>query len=97
MRLDIKVTQQKTGDGGPRRLHRQPMSSTELTVGGRVTIKQGTTTHAQGTDYKVVGDEIDWSLAVIWLPIELPGHLTSTSPASPQRTDRHRFKVTGVV
>lgn len=59
--LDIKVTQAKTETV----IHGAFTGSrdvlTEPTVVAVLTVKQGTTTYAQGTDYKVVGDEIDWS------------------------------------
>jgi len=59
--LDIKVTQAKTETV----IHGAFTGSrdvlTEPTVVAVLEVKQGGTTYAQGTDYKVVGDEIDWS------------------------------------
>ena len=59
--LDIKVTQQKTETVVHGAFTGSRDVLTEPTVVAVLTIKQGTTTYAQGTDYKVVGDEIDWS------------------------------------
>jgi hypothetical protein len=97
--LDIKVTQQKTETV----IHGAFTGSrdvlTEPTVVAVLTIKQGTTTYAQGTDYKVVGDEIDWS----------PGGAEPAPGSSYQVTYQYiasitptdftdtGFKVTGVV
>lgn len=97
--LDIKVTQAKTETV----IHGAFTGSrdvlTEPTVVAVLTIKQGTTTYAQGTDYKVVGDEIDWSpggaepapgssyqVTYQYIASITPTHLTDTG-----------FKVTGVV
>lgn len=59
--LDIKVTQAKTETV----IHGAFTGSrdvlTEPTVVAVLEVKQGSTIYAQGTDYKVVGDEIDWS------------------------------------
>lgn len=59
--IDIKVTQQKTETVVHGAFTGSRDVLTEPTVVAVLTIKQGTTTYAQGTDYKVVGDEIDWS------------------------------------
>jgi hypothetical protein len=59
--LDIKVTQQKTETVVHGAFTGSRDVLTEPTVVSVLTIKQGTTTYTQGTDYKVVGDEIDWS------------------------------------
>jgi len=97
--LDIKVTQAKTETV----IHGAFTGSrdvlTEPTVVAVLTVKQGTTTYAQGTDYKVVGDEIDWSpggaepapgssyqVTYQYIASLTPTHLTDTG-----------FKVTGVV
>jgi hypothetical protein len=97
--LDIKVTQAKTETV----IHGAFTGSrdvlTEPTVVAVLTIKQGTTTYAQGTDYKVVGDEIDWSpggaepapgssyqVTYQYIASITPTHLTDTG-----------FKVAGVV
>ena len=59
--LDIKVTQQKTETVVHGAFTGSRDVLTEPTVVAVLEVKQGTTTYAQGTDYKVVGDEIDWS------------------------------------
>lgn len=59
--IDIKVTQQKTETVVHGAFTGSRDVLTEPTVVAVLTIQQGTTTYAQGTDYKVVGDEIDWS------------------------------------
>jgi len=59
--LDIKVTQQKTETVAHGAFTGSRDVLTEPTVVAVLTIQQGGTTYAQGTDYKVVGDEIDWS------------------------------------
>ena len=59
--LDIKVTQQKTETVVHGAFTGSRDVLTEPTVVAVLTIQQGTTTYTQGTDYKVVGDEIDWS------------------------------------
>jgi len=97
--LDIKVTQAKTETV----IHGAFTGSrdvlTEPTVVAVLEVKQGGTTYAQGTDYKVVGDEIDWSpggaepapgssyqVTYQFIASITPTHLTDTG-----------FKVTGVV
>ncbi len=97
--LDIKVTQQKTETVVHGAFTGSRDVLTEPTVVAVLTIKQGTTTYAQGTDYKVVGDEIDWSPGGAELA---PGssyqvtyqYIASITPT--QLTDTG-FKVTGVV
>jgi len=59
--LDIKVTQQKTETVVHGAFTGSRDVLTEPTVVAVLTIQQGATTYSQGTDYKVVGDEIDWS------------------------------------
>lgn len=59
--LDIKVTQQKTETVAHGAFTGSRDVLTEPTVVAVLEIKQGGTTYVQGTDYKVVGDEIDWS------------------------------------
>ena len=59
--LDIKVTQQKTETVAHGAFTGGRDVLTEPTVVAVLEVKQGGTTYAQGTDYKVVGDEIDWS------------------------------------
>ncbi len=59
--LDIKVTQQKTETVVHGAFTGSRDVLTEPTVVAVLEIKQGGTTYVQGTDYKVVGDEIDWS------------------------------------
>ena len=59
--LDIKVTQQKTETVVHGAFTGSRDVLTEPTVVAVLEVKQGTTTYTQGTDYKVVGDEIDWS------------------------------------
>ena len=59
--IDIKVTQQKTETVAHGAVTGSRDVLTEPTVVAVLEVKQGTTTYAQGTDYKVVGDEIDWS------------------------------------
>ena len=59
--LDIKVTQQKTETVAHGAFTGSRDVLTEPTVVAVLTIQQGGTTYVQGTDYKVVGDEIDWS------------------------------------
>lgn len=59
--LDIKVTQQKTETVVHGAFTGSRDVLTEPTVVAVLEIKQGGTTYAQGTDYRVVGDEIDWS------------------------------------
>lgn len=97
--IDIKVTQQKTETVVHGAFTGSRDVLTEPTVVAVLTIKQGTTTHAQGTDYKVVGDEIDWSpggaepapgssyqVTYQYIASLTPTNLTDTG-----------FKVTGVV
>lgn len=97
--IDIKVTQQKTETVVHGAFTGSRDVLTEPTVVAVLTIKQGTTTYAQGTDYKVVGDEIDWSpggaepapgssyqVTYQYIASITPTHLTDTG-----------FKVTGVV
>ena len=59
--IDIKVTQQKTETVVHGAFTGSRDVLTEPTVVAVLEVKQGGTTYAQGTDYKVVGDEIDWS------------------------------------
>jgi hypothetical protein len=59
--LDIKVTQQKTETVAHGAFTGSRDVLTEPTVVAVLEVTQGGTTYAQGTDYKVVGDEIDWS------------------------------------
>lgn len=59
--LDIKVTQQKTETVVHGAFTGSRDVLTEPTVVAVLEIKQGNITYDQGTDYKVVGDEIDWS------------------------------------
>ena len=97
--LDIKVTQAKTETVVHGAFTGSRDVLTEPTVVAVLTIKQGTTTYAQGTDYKVVGDEIDWSpggaepapgssyqVTYQYIASLTPTNLTDTG-----------FKVTGVV
>lgn len=58
---DIKVTQQKTETVVHGAFTGSRDVLTEPTVVAVLEVKQGGTTYVQGTDYKVVGDEIDWS------------------------------------
>ena len=59
--LDIKVTQQKTETvvhgafTGARDVLQEP------TVVAVLSIRQGASTYTQGSDFRVVGDEVDWS------------------------------------
>ena len=97
--LDIKVTQQKTETVVHGAFTGSRDVLTEPTVVAVLTIKQGTTTYAQGTDYKVVGDEIDWSPGGAE---PAPGssyqvtyqYIASLTPTALTDTG---FKVTGVV
>ncbi|MBD3873643.1 DUF4815 domain-containing protein [Pseudomonas kunmingensis] len=59
--LDIKVTQQKTETVAHGAFTGSRDVLTEPTVVAVLEVNQGGTTYTQGTDYKVVGDEIDWS------------------------------------
>ena len=59
--IDIKVTQQKTETVVHGAFTGSRDVLTEATVVAVLEVKQGGTTYTQGTDYKVVGDEIDWS------------------------------------
>jgi hypothetical protein len=59
--IDIKVTQQKTETVVHGAFTGSRDVLTEPTVVAVLEVKQGGTTYTQGTDYKVVGDEIDWS------------------------------------
>lgn len=59
--IDIKVTQQKTETVVHGAFTGSRDVLTEPTVVAVLEVKQGTTTYTQGSDYKVVGDEIDWS------------------------------------
>lgn len=59
--IDIKVTRQKTETVVHGAFTGSRDVLTEPTVVAVLDVKQGNTTYAQGTDYKVVGDEIDWS------------------------------------
>lgn len=97
--LDIKVTQQKTETVAHGAFTGSRDVVTEPTVVAVLEVKQGGTTYAQGTDYKVVGDEIDWSpggaepapgssyqVTYQYIASITPTHLTDTG-----------FKVAGVV
>lgn len=97
--LDIKVTQQKTETVAHGAFTGSRDVLTEPTVVAVMEVKQGGTTYAQGTDYKVVGDEIDWSpggaepapgssyqVTYQYIASLTPTNLTDTG-----------FKVTGVV
>ncbi len=59
--LDIKVTQAKTETLAHGAFTGSRDVLTEPTVVAVLEVKQGSTTYAQGSDYRVVGDEIDWS------------------------------------
>ncbi len=59
--LDIKVTQAKTETVVHGAFTGSRDVLTEPTVVAVLEVKQGGTIYAQGTDYRVVGDEIDWS------------------------------------
>jgi len=59
--LDIKVTQAKTETVVHGAFTGSRDVLTEPTVVAVLSIAQGASSYAQGTDYKVVGDEIDWS------------------------------------
>ncbi len=59
--IDIKVTQQKTETVVHGAFTGSRDVLTEPTVVAVLEVKQGGTTYTQGTDYKVVGDEVDWS------------------------------------
>jgi hypothetical protein len=97
--IDIKVTQQKTETVVHGAFTGSRDVLTEPTVVAVLTIQQGATTYTQGTDYKVVGDEIDWS----------PGGAEPAPGSSYQVTYQYiasitptdltdtGFKVTGVV
>ena len=97
--LDIKVTQAKTETVVHGAFTGSRDVLTEPTVVAVLEVKQGGTTYAQGTDYKVVGDEIDWSpggaepapgssyqVTYQYIASLTPTELTDTG-----------FKVTGVV
>lgn len=97
--LDIKVTQAKTETVAHGAFTGSRDVLTEPTVVAVLEVKQGGTTYAQGTDYKVVGDEIDWSpggaepapgssyqVTYQYIASLTPTNLTDTG-----------FKVTGVV
>lgn len=97
--LDIKVTQQKTETVAHGAFTGSRDVLTEPTVVAVLEVKQGGTTYAQGTDYKVVGDEIDWSPGGAE---PAPGssyqvtyqYIASLTPTALTDTG---FKVTGVV
>lgn len=97
--LDIKVTQQKTETVVHGAFTGSRDVLTEPTVVAVLEVKQGGTTYAQGTDYKVVGDEIDWSPGGAE---PAPGssyqvtyqYIASLTPTALTDTG---FKVTGVV
>lgn len=59
--IDIKVTQQKVETVAHGAFTGSRDVLTEPTVVAVLSVKQGATSYAPGTDYKVVGDEIDWS------------------------------------
>ncbi len=97
--LDIKVTQQKTETVVHGAFTGSRDVLTEPTVVAVLEVKQGITTYTQGTDYKVVGDEIDWSPGGAE---PAPGssyqvtyqYIASVTPTDLTDTG---FKVTGVV
>ena len=97
--LDIKVTQQKTETVAHGAFTGSRDVLAEPTVVAVLEVKQGATTYAQGTDYKVVGDEIDWSPGGAE---PAPGssyqvtyqYIASLTPTAITDTG---FKVTGVV
>lgn len=97
--LDIKVTQQKTETVVHGAFTGSRDVLTEPTVVAVLEVKQGTTTYTQGSDYKVVGDEIDWSPGGAE---PAPGssyqvtyqYIASVTPTDLTDTG---FKVTGVV
>ncbi len=97
--IDIKVTQQKTETVVHGAFTGSRDVLTEPTVVAVLEVKQGGTTYTQGTDYKVVGDEVDWSpggaepapgssyqVTYQYIASLTPTNLTDTG-----------FKVTGVV
>lgn len=97
--LDIKVTQQKTETVAHGAFTGSRDVLTEPTVVAVLEVNQGGTTYTQGTDYKVVGDEINWSpggaepapgssyqVTYQYIASLTPTNLTDTG-----------FKVTGVV
>ena len=97
--LDIKVTQAKTETVVHGAFTGSRDVLTEPTVVAVLEVKQGGTTYAQGSDYKVVGDEIDWSPGGAE---PAPGssyqvtyqYIASLTPTALTDTG---FKVTGVV
>ncbi len=97
--IDIKVTQQKTETVVHGAFTGSRDVLTEPAVVAVLEVKQGGTTYAQGTDYKVVGDEIDWSPGGAE---PAPGssyqvtyqYIASITPTDLSDTG---FKVTGVV
>lgn len=97
--VDIKVTQQKTETVVHGAFTGSRDVLTEPTVVAVLTIQQGATTYAQGTDYKVVGDEIDWSPGGAEPAPGSSYQVTYQYIASITPTDLtdNGFKVTGVV
>ena len=97
--IDIKVTQQKTETVVHGAFTGSRDVLTEPTVVAVLEVKQGGTTYTQGTDYKVVGDEVDWSPGGAE---PAPGssyqvtyqYIASITPTDLSDTG---FKVTGVV
>jgi len=97
--LDIKVTQQKTETVVHGAFTGSRDVLTEPTVVAVLEVTQGGATYLQGTDYKVVGDEIDWSPGGAE---PAPGssyqvtyqYIASVTPTDLSDTG---FKVTGVV
>lgn len=59
--LDVQVTQAKTETVAHGAFTGSRDVLTESTVVQVLSIKQGSTTYTPGTDYRVVGDEIDWT------------------------------------
>ena len=97
--LDIKVTQQKTETVVHGAFTGSRDVLTEPTVVAVLEVKQGTTTYTQGSDYKVVGDEIDWSPGGAEPAPGSSYQVTYQYVASVTPTDLTDtgFKVTGVV
>lgn len=97
--IDVKATLQKTETVAHGAFTGSRDVLAEPTVVAVLTVKQGTTTYSAGTDYKVVGDEIDWSPAGAE---PAPGssyqvtyqYITSLVPSEITDTG---FKVSGVV
>ena len=97
--LDIKVTQQKTETvvHGPFTGARDVL--TEPTVVAVISIRQGASTYTQGTDFRIVGDEVDWSPAGAEPAPGSSYQVTYQFIASitPTELTDTGFKVTGIV